>query len=161
MQMAKDTALVTWAERLRSINPVRKLIVDGVERPALLAFENERAALSDTAGAFWVSWGKVRVVGPGVLGLHELACEITYASAGTEEMHGCDRGRELTQMDAELRTLLHPASVPKMDYSQEPPAEAPTSITWSGPQFAEPEQDGAMLRRSAQLALYFYPENGA
>ena len=161
MQMAKDTALVTWAERLRTVNPARKVSVDGVERPALLACENERPELRATAGVFWVSWGKVGAAGPGTQGLHAMACEITYASSGTEQMHGCDRGRELTRMDAELRALLHPATVAKVDYSQEPPVEAHTSITWSGPQFAEAEQDGAVLRRTARLALYFYPEEEA
>src|SRR5581483_6919163 len=83
-----------------------------------------------------------------------------YRTCGTNN-GDCDRGRSLTEMDAELMGICTPQQTAKMDYSQATPAALGSQVFWKTPQLGAAIQTAAMLGRSATTTVYFYPEGEA
>lgn len=96
--------------------------------------------------------------GEGWVPLMIMQCVIAYATTGTPNGSGADRGRTLAQLDRELLAITSAQLAPKMDYSQSPAAALDSNIMWSVPQFADPQQVGTELRRIATMSIFFHPE---
>ena len=139
MQSAKDTFLMTLRDRLAVVNPARVVAVRGATRPAVIAGEDELpAAAGDPLDCFVLRWVEETRDATEPLPLHTMRCEIRYATRGTGEFAGMDRGRVLSAMERELERVLQPRSAPRKDYTQTPAALVTTRAFWSD---AEP---GAM-----------------
>jgi hypothetical protein len=160
MQAAKDTFLMTLAQRLAAVNPARTVTLDGVTRPAVAAVENETPAPAVTESeCFQLSWEKSGWEMPET-GLMFLDCKLSYGSRGTDAMLRSDRGRRVTAMEEELRRVLHPRTAAECDYTQTPPAALGANIFWTLPAMAaEKDVDGG-VQRSATVRIYFFPEVG-
>ena len=157
MQHAKDSFLLALRDRLAALNPARIVTVDGGARPAVLAAENESAtAAPPLPCAFYLRWGACSTVQPSApVPLQRLECEISSRS-GPGEPQG--RGRLLAELDGELARLCDPPRVAKHDHTVSPAADLGSTVFWTAPQFAAAEDSGAELRRSARLAIFFFPE---
>ena len=171
MQFAKDSFYSAIRERMMSVNPQRRIWLDGVSRAAIFARENEptssRAMQDDS---FYVRWGACRAVAKHCNGsrpMHALECVITYSTRGTCES-AVDRGRVLGNLDQELLSICHPAETRKRDFTQSPSVDLGSNIFWSEPQMGEleggdaseagPASGSGRLRRSARLTVFFFPE---
>jgi hypothetical protein len=161
MQFAKDSFYIAMRDRLAQLNPSRTMTVNGVTRPGILVNENERPGLQDSLlAAFCVNWGAEWAItaAAGQIALHLLECTIEYRVDGTDGSSNADRGRQLTEMDTELRRMCLPPTTPVFDYTQTPAAALGTTIFWTAPKLAAPKSDGKLLTRSATLQLYYFPE---
>jgi hypothetical protein len=172
MQAAKDSFYMALRERLAALNPARTIVVDGVERPAIVVRENmEPQFTAAQPGAFYLDWGAVQMAESTrpILGLE---CNIWYASVG-DGGTGVDRGRMLAQMDDELLRICAPPHTAMRDYRQFPSADLGCGVFWTMPEMkGAPEEKGiqrqalrsgaARLERWARLRVYFFlPEVGA
>ena len=173
MQFTKDTFYIALRDRLAAINPSRLITLNGVTRPAVIVAENEAVIpvkpLPDT---FYIEWGAAQTV-PRQIGdraIYSMECLVSYHTFGTVES-GVDRGRSLAELDTELITMCRPATSPKVDYTQTPPAGLGTSIVWTTPQFGKivgseaPKNEalprgtaGIRLERTVTLKVFFFPE---
>ena len=135
MQSAKDTFYITLRDRLAAFHPTRTMVVRGAVRPAVFVAENELVAARDPLEAFVVSWADVAIDTSEPLPLHAMQCEIAYATRGTTEALGMDRGRVLDAMDRELRVMLQPASAAKGNFATSPVTAETTTLFWSEPRF--------------------------
>jgi len=161
MQFAKDSFYIGLRNRLAQLNPARTVTVNGMTRPGILVNENERPGLQDLLLAvFCLNWGaECAITGTsGQITLHLLECAIEYRVDGTDGNGNADRGRQLTEMDAELLRICVPAKVPEYDYTQSPAVPLGTTIFWTAPKLAAPKSAGKLLTRSATLQLYYFPE---
>jgi len=173
MQPTKDTFYIALRDRLAAINPSRLITLNGVTRPAVIVAENEAVIpvkpLPDT---FYIEWGAAQAV-PRQIGdraIYSMECLVLYHTFGTVES-GVDRGRSLAELDTELITMCRPATSPKLNYTQTPPADLGTSIVWTAPQFGKivgseaPRNEalprgtaGIRLERTVALKVFFFPE---
>jgi hypothetical protein len=171
MQFAKDSFYIALRERVMALNPQRRVIVDGVNRVAIFARENEptsgQALQEDT---FYMRWGACRAVakhGSGSRRLRGVECVITYRTRGTCDS-AVDRGRVLGSLDSELMSICHPAQTRKRDFTQSPSLDLGSEIFWSEPELGELETEktseaaagsgSAILQRSARMTVFFFPE---
>jgi hypothetical protein len=173
MQFTKDTFYIALRDRLAAINPSRLITLNGVTRPAVVVAENEAVIpvkpLPDT---FYIEWGAVQLAPhqSGDRTIFSMECLISYHTLGTVES-GVDRGRSLAELDTELITMCRPATSPKLDYTQTPPADLGTSIVWNSPQFGKiagseaPRNEalprgtaGIRLERTVTLKVFFFLE---
>jgi len=171
MQFTKDSFYLALRERMMSLNPQRRVRVDGVSRAAMFASENEPvSAKTIEEDSFYLRWGGSRAVAKHMGGsrrLRALECVITYRTRGTCES-AVDRGRAIGALDNELLNICHPGRSRKRDFTQSPSVDLGSDIFWSEPEMAELETGdasdsaagcgGAILQRSARLTLYFFPE---
>jgi hypothetical protein len=172
MQAAKDSFYMALRERLAALNPGRTMVVDGVERPAIVVRENtEPQFAAAQTGAYFLDWGEVRIAESTrpILGLD---CHIWYATAGSTGA-GVDRGRMLAQMDEELLRICAPPHTEMRDYQQSPSADLGCGVFWTMPELkSAPGKTGIQVReqsagpgrleRWAALRVYFFlPEVGA
>jgi len=171
MQFTKDSFYLALRERMMSLNPQRRVRVDGVSRAAMFASENEPvSAKTIEEDSFYLRWGGSRAVAKHMGGsrrLRALECVITYRTRGTCES-AVDRGRAIGALDNELRNICHPGRSRKRDFTQSPSVDLGSDIFWSEPELAELETGdasdsaagcgGAILQRSARLTLYFFSE---
>jgi hypothetical protein len=183
MQSTKDTFYIALRDRISAQFPARTVNLGGMERPAILVPENEvRTALAapapfDFVGAaapsasktrltdcFYLQFGAVSLARPTALPAHDsppllaMKCSIVYATSGTPDSTGADRGRSLAALDTTLLAICSPGLAPKTDFSQQPPRLLGANIVWSAPELGPPLQLGLELRRTAQLTIFFYPE---
>lgn len=172
MQSTKDTFYITLRDRLAVVNPQRMITLNGVTRPAVVVAENESVIpVKPLPDAFYIEWGAAQVVPPmGDRAIFSLECLVFYHTFGTVES-GVDRGRTLAALDKELINICQPASAPKLDYTQTPPASLGTSIVWSTPLLGKvvgseaPRTEalprgttGVRLERTASLKVLFLSE---
>jgi hypothetical protein len=167
MQAAKDTFFRTLQSRLGTVNPARTVLVDGVERPAILVAENELYPPPKLFfNAFYIHWlgtpavrSFSRTPGP----RYELIAQVEYFVRGTASLQlpFADRGRLITQMDQELVAILFPGYTQKFDHSVSPPAPLGSCLYWRWtPDFRTVvEGNGSVLRRLATVSVSFYLEN--
>ena len=162
MQSAKDTFYLALRDRLSALAPGRKVVVDGVERPAILVVENEPVnAAPPLPNVYYLAWGAPRVVaGSGNAGrpLMTMECRVSYR-AGAVMAGDVDRGRSLTALDVEFFRLCMPPRTPK-------PNE--TFVFWGLPSFDdvapsaptgfERAGEANALARTATLTVFFFPE---
>ena len=162
VQDVKDTFYLTLRDRIAANNPGRTIALRGVTRPAVLVAENELPALAPaTPEAFTLTWTALNV---DVLGMVKLACEILYASAGSTDAAGMDRGRALAAMDAELRAALgtDPQNAPLVSLAEingggaTTETTAGTSIFWSDAVFSPTQQRSERMERTATVEVFGY-----
>jgi hypothetical protein len=161
MQNAKDTFYLTLRDRLAALNAARTVQVRGALRPAVVVAENEleqaEAALIE---AFVLTWKATSVDSTEPMGLCAAVCEIDYATRGTPELSGLDRGRVLDAMDRELRSILQPSAVVKQRFDVSPAVAMATQIFWSAPAFSAAAIDTDRIRRTATVTLFALQEAG-
>ncbi len=162
MQHARDTFYVTLRDRLAALNPERTVVVRGLSRPGVLVADNELASGEVIPDAFTLRWAALQVEARGSLPLATMECEVRYATDGSADVGGMDRGQLLGAMDAELVAALvaEPTHVPKTNYSNNPAAEEGSDVFWSGPKFGAAAQNGERLSRSATVEVWCYLEAG-
>lgn len=162
MQHARDTFYVTLRDRLAALNPQRTVVVRGLSRPGVLVADNELASAEVIPDAFTLHWAALQVEARGSLPLATLECEIRYATDGSADVGGMDRGQLLGAMDAELVAALvaEPTHVPKTNYSSNPAAEEGSDVFWSGPKFGGAVANGERLSRTATVEVWCYLEAG-
>lgn len=158
MQFTKDTFYLALRDRLAALDPKRKVVIDGAERPAILVAENEpQNAAPPLPNAYYLAWGPPRVV-PGsensARPLMMMECRASYR-VGTLTSGAVDRGRMLSGLDNGLLCLLAPPRTAKLDTSKTPPAPAGTYVFWGRVEFGE-GADG--FERTATLPVFFFAE---
>jgi hypothetical protein len=162
MQNAKDTFYVMLQGRLAALNPSRTMVVRGVVRPATLIEEWELPSASIQPDAFRLHWTGMRVDRMGALPLIALECAVRYATDGSAECGGMDRGRMLAAMDAELASALGAESraVPKTNYAGANVTAMGTNVFWSDPVFGALTEKDGRLERTVTVEVFAYQEAG-
>jgi hypothetical protein len=160
MQNAQNTFYITLRNRLAALNPNRTIYLRGVTRPGILVESNELVTPRPPSDVFVVRW----------IGLHsdpyspavllQMECEIEYMTEGTTGNLGMDRGVLLTEMDAELVSILEPASAQKINYAQSPTIPMETQIFWTEATFQPVELERDRLLRTARVFVFSYEEPG-
>ncbi len=154
MQSAKDTFLMTMSVRLAVVNPARTVAVRGAVRTAVIA---EDAELLMTQGepmdCFVLRWTDETVDRNEPLPMHVLRCEVHYATRGTGELAGMDRGRVLAALDSELTQMMLPHSTPLQDFTASPATTMTTRVWWSEIEPSAVVVDGDVLRRQVKLTV--------
>lgn len=160
MQNAQNTFYITLRNRLAALNPNRTIYLRGVTRPGLLVESNELVTPQPPSNVFVLRW----------LGLHndpylpmvllQMECEIEYMTEGTSGSLGMDRGVLLTEMDAELVSMLDPACTPKINYAQSPTTQMGTNIFWTEAAFQPVKIERDRLSRTITISLFSYEEPG-
>ncbi len=119
MQNAKDTFYDTLRTRIAAANPERTIVLRGVMRPGVLAEENELVTSVTTPDCFRLRWLDASVDPANALPIATMSCEVLYETAGTPGIGGLDRGRLLTEMDAELANAVNtcPQRTAKQNYA--------------------------------------------
>ena len=164
MQNAKDTFYEVLRGRLAVLNPERTIVVRSVTRPGTLVDENELQVSAALPDCFHLRWTAMSVEVQGALPLVTLACEIGYATAGTNG--GLDRGRALAAMDGELLAAVRqpPHCTVKSNYSPLPSGGAAlpmaTRIWWGDAAFGAVKLDRDRIARVATVAVMSYEEAG-
>ncbi|HZD31872.1 MAG TPA: hypothetical protein VE779_09450 [Candidatus Angelobacter sp.] len=159
MQATKDSFYMTLRGRLAQVYPARTITVDGVTRPALVVVENDKPSVSARQhDAFYMDWGEAHAVRPAISGLMAMMCTISYASAGTDQNGGLDRGRALGELESELLGICTPSVARKCDCTGANPVDLGSSIFWTTPGFRAMKADPNCVAREASLKVYFYPE---
>ena len=156
MQKAKDTFFVMLRDGVAAVNPQRVTAVRGVLRPAVVVEENELLSGLALAETFRLRWTGASVDTSGTVPMAKLVCEIRYETAGTAAVGGMDRGRTLTAMDGELRTVLsgEVQNAAKMDFSGATPVPEGTRIFWSDPGLGAAAAAGDRLGRVATVEVW-------
>lgn len=160
MQSAQNTFYITLRDRLAALNPGRTIYLRGVTRPGILVESNELVTSQPPSNIFVLRW----------TGLHndpylsevllQMQCEIEYMTEGTTTNLGMDRGAMLTQMDAELMSLLQPNTAQKMNYEQATVVPMETQIFWTEATFQPVKIERDRLLRTATVSVFSYEEPG-
>ena len=160
MQCAQNTFYITLRDRLAALNPDRTIYLRGVTRPGILVESNELVTSQPPSNIFVLRW----------MGLHndpylsevllQMQCEIEYMTEGTTTNLGMDRGTLLTQMDAELMSLLQPNTAQKMNYEQATVVPMETQIFWTEATFQPVKIERDRLLRTATVSVFSYEEPG-
>jgi len=160
MQNAQNTFYITLRNRLVTLNPNRTIYLRGITRPGILVESNEFVVAQPPSNVFVLRW----------TGLHndpylsdvmlQMQCEIVYMTEGTTGNLGMDRGAMLTEMDAELMSLLQPNTAQKINYTPTPPVPMETQIFWSEASFQPLKVERDRLSRIATVSVFSYEEPG-
>jgi hypothetical protein len=160
MQNAKDTFYVTLRNRLAVVNPNRSMLLRGVQRPGILVEEAEAPVAMLPTDVFVLRWTALNADVYLPMVLARMQCELHYTTGGTQAAAGLDRGRAFEEMDAELLSILSPASTPKMDYAKNPVAQMNTPVFWTAAEFAPALTVRDRLTRVATVTVFAYQEPG-
>ncbi|MFC6646175.1 hypothetical protein ACFQBQ_11395 [Granulicella cerasi] len=162
MQNAKDTFYEVLRARLASVNPLRTAVVRGSVRPAVVVEENELSEVALPLDCFRLRWVGVSVDARGALPRVAMRCEIAYATAGTSERQGMDRGRVLAAMDAELLQMVNaePRDAVKQSYAAAGATTLGTKIWWSAVTFGEVKVADDVVSRVATVDVMAFEEAG-
>ncbi len=160
MQNAQNTFYITLRNRLAALNPTRTIYLRGVTRPGILVESNELVKPQPPSDVFIVRWTWLHndPYLPAVL--LQMECEIEYVSEGTPGNLGMDRGVLLTEMDAELLSILQPACTQKMNYAQAPATQMETQIFWTEATFQPVTVERDRLSRMVTVSVFSYDESG-
>ncbi len=133
-QDAKDSFYLELRNRLVALNADRTITVRGASRPAVLVAENEMEPGSADAlrNAFVLHWNAVVADTSEALPLEHARCEIRFATAGSPELVGMDRGRTFAAMRAELGAMLQPQKAVKVSYTAGSAVTGATPVFWTG-----------------------------
>ena len=165
MQGVKDTFYTTLCNRVAANNAARTIVVRGAVRPSVLVVENELPGTSidgiPQADTFCIHWTSLRL---DALGLISIGCEIRYATDGSADMAGMDRGRVLAAMDGELGAAL--AAAPQaaeqlqlleaLGGGASNGADSGTHIFWSEVSFGPAVMRSERVERAATLEVFGY-----
>jgi hypothetical protein len=166
MQNAKDTFYEVLRDRVAAGNPALTVVVRGLVRPAIVVEENEIASAAELRDCFRLRWTGLRLNAEGPAPLVTMQCEIRYATAGTADGGGLDRGRVLAAMDSTLAAAVGagPQSAVKKNFawlaSGGAVAEMSSQIWWSDVAFGVLSEDAGELRRTATVEVWSYQEVG-
>jgi hypothetical protein len=160
MQNAKDSFYMALRTRLVSINPERTILLRGAVRPGILVEEAEAPFSQLPSDVFVLRWLGLGVDMDLASTMAAEECEILYQTCGTQSFGGLDRGRALSEMDAELVGMLQPFWTPKLNYIATPPAEMLTQVFWDEPAFAPIVTQRDLVSRLAKVTVYSYQEQG-
>jgi len=160
MENAKDTFYITLRNRLATLNPNRTMILRAVTRPGILVEEGEAPVAELPLDVFVLRWTKLDADTQLPSILAQMTCEIHYATAGTQNNAGLDRGRALEAMDDELLQLLCPSSAQKMNYVQTQAAQMGTLIFWSQALFAPATTVRERMGSLATVDVFAFQEQG-
>jgi hypothetical protein len=166
MQNAKDTFYTTLQGRLAALNPSRTIVLRGLERPGTLVEENELPTAALAVDAFRLQWTGLQVTSASPLPWVAMECSIEYATDGSPDKAGMDRGRLLAAMDAELAGALaaEPHAVAKLNYAAAGAGVAAaamgTNVFWADPVFAAATATGERLQRTVTVRVFAYQEAG-
>jgi len=159
MQATKDSFYLTMRDRLAQLDPGRTITVDGITRPAIVVVENDKPSVTARQhDAFYLEWGEARAVRPAISTLMAITCTLSYASAGTEQNGGLDRGRTLGALESDLLGMCSPAVTRKNDYTGVNPVDLGSNLFWSQPVFRPAKAEPGCVAREASITVYFYPE---
>lgn len=163
MQNLKDSFYLALRDRLAELNPERKIVVGGQERPAIVVAENELvAAASPLLEVFHLNWSKTKAItSDEPAPLLKIQCDISYCTEGTDEKNAQDRGRILATLDAELLDICRPGRTEMEDLGQDPPFLPGSRLFWSLPELGEIKSEGRRLSRSATVELFTVTERRA
>ncbi|MDR5728086.1 MAG: hypothetical protein RB191_11735 [Terriglobia bacterium] len=160
MQNAQNTFYIALRNRLAALNPNRTIYLRGVTRPGILVESNELVVAQPPSDVFVLRW----------IGLHndpylsevllQMECEIGYMTEGTTANLGMDRGAMLTEMDAELISMVQPNTAQKMNYSPSTAVPMETQIFWTEPTFGPVKIERDRLLRIATVSVFSYEEPG-
>lgn len=160
MQNAKDTFYITLRNRLVSVNPERTMTQRGVVRPGILVEEAEMPSAQLPLDVFVLRWTTLATDAQLPSVLASMTCEIHYATAGTQDNMGLDRGRTLEAMDDELLRMVCPASTVKMNFAQTPTAQMGTNVFWTEPVFGAEATTRERVGRVATVVVFAFQEQG-
>jgi len=160
MQNAQNTFYITLRNRLAALNPNRTIYLRGVTRPGILVESNELVRPQPPSDVFVLRWTGLQNDPYMSEVLLQMECEIEYMTEGTTGSLGMDRGTMLTQMDAELLSILHPAEAQKMSYAQSPATQMGTQIFWTEATFQPVKIVRDRLLRTVTVSLFSYEEAG-
>jgi hypothetical protein len=166
MQNAKDTFYEVLRDRVAAGNAALTVVVRGVVRPAILVDENEIVSAAELRDCFRLRWTSLQRDAEGSAPLVAMQCEIRYATAGTADAGGLDRGRALESMDALLATAVGtaPQSAVKKNFSTLASGGVATELNsrvwWSDVAFGALAEDEAEMRRIATVEVWSYQEVG-
>jgi len=162
MQKAKDTFYEEMRTRLESVNPARTMVVRGAVRPAVMVEENELAAGAVIADCFRLRWVEVAVDAEGALPQVTMRCDVAYETAGSRELNGCDRGRVLAAMDAELIAMVQatPQRATKKDFTGPAVQTMSTEVWWGDVVLGAVKVVGERLERVATVNVMAFEEAG-
>lgn len=160
MQNAKDTFYITLRERLKTVNPGRTMTLRGVVRPGILVQEAEVPLAQLPLDVFVLRWTKLAADRQLPSALASMTCEIHYATGGTQDNMGLDRGRALEAMDDELLRMLCPASAAKMNYALTPAVQMSTNVFWTEPAFGAEAATRERVARVATVDVFAFQEQG-
>lgn len=160
MQNAQNTFYITLRDRLAALNPNRTIYLRGITRPGIVVESNELVTPHFPSNVFVLRW--LGLQGDPYLPelLLQMECEIEYATEGTTGNLGMDRGTELTEMDAELISILKPACVQKVSYAQSPATQMETRLFWTEAKFQPTKIERDRLSRTAIVSIFSYEEPG-
>ncbi len=170
VQSLKDTFYAALRDRVAQRNPARTVVVRGIVRPGLVVSENELpgAALDGIAptDAFCLRWTDLRLDVRGAMPLVTQTCEIRYATDGTLELAGMDRGRALAAMDAELMAAIEmsPQSSAEIVVAEAAGGGAATMTTkettvfWGDCVFKPVVMRSERMERTAEVEVFCYGE---
>lgn len=160
MQNAKDSFYMALRNRLAALHPGRTIMLRGAVRPGILVEEAEAPFNQLPADVFILRWqGRGADLDLASTLIVE-ECEILYQTCGCQTYGGLDRGRMLSQLDAELLAILQPLSTAKMSYASQPPAAMLTQVFWDEPVFSPLVTQRDRVSRSARVMVYSYQEQG-
>ena len=160
MQNAKDSFYVALRNRLAALNPLRTLVIRGVQRPGMLVEEAEAPAGELLNDVFVLRWTQATVNGDLPSPLVSMQCEVMYATSGSQPNSGLDRGRAITEMDRELVHLLQPMCTPKLRYTTTPATTMQTEVFWTEPSIGALTTTRNQLLRVATVTVFAFEEPG-
>jgi hypothetical protein len=160
MQNAKDSFYMALRNRLAALNPERTILVRGAMRPGIVVEEAEAPFAQPPGDVYVVRWLGMGVDVDLASSLVVEECEILYCTCGSQSFGGLDRGRALSEMDAEMLALLQPFHTPKMSYALVPPTQMLTQVFWDEPVFTPCVTQRDRLSRSVKVMVYSYQEQG-
>jgi len=158
MQAAKDTFYCTLRDRLAAERPEWTMSLDGVERPAVMVCENERAHEEDPTGVYCLEWSAAKSADGRTDGLQAMVCSVTYAAGDAQMTGALSRGRALGMMEQTLRSICTPNVMDKCAYDGDAPKPLGTKVFWTLPVAGEKSEDNGALRWSADVTVYFHAE---
>jgi hypothetical protein len=160
MHNAQNTFYITLRNRLVALNPNRTIYLRGVTRPGILVESNEVVVAQPPSDVFVLRWIGIHY-DPYLAGvMTQMQCEIAYMTQGTVANLGMDRGAMLTEMDAELMSLLQPNTAQKMNYTPTPAVPMETQLFWSDASFQTLKVVRDRLFRVATVSVFSYEEPG-
>ena len=160
MQNAKDSFYIALRSRLAVVNPMRVVTLRAVQRPGIMVEDAEAPAAQLANEIFVLRWSAESLDTQLPSVLTQMTCEILYASSGSQQNSGLDRGRALTAMDKELIAILTPLQTPKLNYTQTPAAVMQTFVFWSEPEFSVIAIVRDQLVRTAKVTVFSFEEQG-
>jgi hypothetical protein len=158
MENARDSFYLALRNQLAVVNPLRLLVLRGVQRPGILVEENESAVAVAAPDVFVLRWTGLSVDEQHALPLAEQECEIHYWTEGSSTNGGLDRGRMLSAMDADLTQILIPTNTAKQNFAATPPGGMATRVFWSAAAFEPVVTSKNRLSRVAKVMVYSYEE---